>query len=490
MEDPATLHELGLREAERGNAAMAIALQRHALRSAPEHDGARRALAVASQAIRDPAVADAHFRAATAREPSIDEHHHDVGALERFVGMDEVEHLLRAALDADPAHARAHAAAGNVAARRGDRSGAMAAYALAVLLDWNDADLQLGLAQLYDTADRAADGARHLHEALARKTFYRSAAPYAARRVVLLKTAGGYLSNALLEFCIDPRRTDLDTIYLTPETAVLPELPDDVVLFNAISETEAHAATIERAIALANAQPRAVLNHPRFLRNVRRTELAARLSQVDGAGAVSAVRASRSDAIRLAFPLLMRPVDTHRGDGLERIDDAPGVAGYVARNPAAAYVLAPFVDYRSRDGYYRKYRVIVIGGVPYPYHLGISESWLVHYWRASGLMREHAWMRAEEERFLREPESVFPGWKRVFGGIAAALGLDYFGVDCTLRDDGSVLVFECDPSAFVHCREAPDDVFAYKFAYVPRIFAALDELLERNRQAGPLDEVR
>jgi glutathione synthase/RimK-type ligase-like ATP-grasp enzyme len=336
------------------------------------------------------------------------------------------------------------------------------------------------LAQLYDTADRPVDGARHLGEAVARKVAFRSNAPYAARRVLVLKTAGGYLANALLDFCIDPRRTNLDTFYVTPTTGALPDLPADGVLFNAISETEAHAATIARAIALTDAQPHAVLNPPRSLRNVRRTELAGRLLPVAGAGALPAVRASRRDPIAPAFPLLMRPVDTHRGDGLERIDDASGVAAYVARNPAEHYILTPFVDYRSHDGYYRKYRVVVVGGVPYPYHLGISETWLVHYWRAARLMRAHGWMRAEEERFLREPEAVFPAWSRVFGEIAAALGLDYFGVDCALLEDGNVLVFECDPSAFVHCREDPNDVFAYKFTYVPRIFAALDELLDRR----------
>jgi hypothetical protein len=79
---------------------------------------------------------------------------------------------------------------------------------------------------------------------------------------------------------------------------------------------------------------------------------------------------------------------------------------------------------------------------------------------------------------LREPASVFPTWTATFGAIAAALQLDYFCVDCALTPDGDVLVFECDPTAFVHCREDPDDVFAYKFAHVPAIFAALDALLD------------
>ena len=129
---------------------------------------------------------------------------------------------------------------------------------------------------------------------------------------------------------------------------------------------------------------------------------------------------------------------------------------------------------------------LVVDGVPYPYHLAIAEDWLVHYWRVTGLMEAHDWMRAEEERFLREPQRAMPAWDIAFAGIAEAIGLDYFGVDCTVLTDGTILVFECDPSAFVHCREASDGPFAYKYAYVPRIFAALDRLLDRAaaRSAG------
>jgi hypothetical protein len=87
-------------------------------------------------------------------------------------------------------------------------------------------------------------------------------------------------------------------------------------------------------------------------------------------------------------------------------------------------------------------------------------------------------MRAEEERFLREPQRVFPTWDTAFAGIAAALELDMFCVDCAVDAKGDVLVFECDPTAFVHCREDLDGPFSYKYAYVPRIFAALDALLD------------
>lgn len=93
-------------------------------------------------------------------------------------------------------------------------------------------------------------------------------------------------------------------------------------------------------------------------------------------------------------------------------------------------------------------------------------------------MKQHAWMRDEEERFLRDPRSVFGAWDTVFGEIAAAVGLDYLGVDCARNPDGSVLLFECGPGMLVHCQDAPD-LFAYKYEHVPRIFAAVDGLFER-----------
>jgi hypothetical protein len=100
--------------------------------------------------------------------------------------------------------------------------------------------------------------------------------------------------------------------------------------------------------------------------------------------------------------------------------------------------------------------------------------------RVTNVMRDNAWMRGEEECFLSRPESVFPKWESVFRDVADAIGLDYFGVDCTVTENGDVLIFECDPSAFVHCRDAVDGVFAYKYDYVPHIFSAIDDLLDER----------
>ena len=72
-----------------------------------------------------------------------------------------------------------------------------------------------------------------------------------------------------------------------------------------------------------------------------------------------------------AFPLIVRPVGSHAGNGLQKIDDAAAMAASIelARLPMA-YV-SSFVDYASPDGRWRKYRIVFLGGRPYLAHMAI-----------------------------------------------------------------------------------------------------------------------
>ena len=46
------------------------------------------------------------------------------------------------------------------------------------------------------------------------------------------------------------------------------------------------------------------------------------------------------------------------------------------------FTLTQFVDYRSEDGWYRKYRIAFVGGHPFLCHMAASEHWMVHYLNA------------------------------------------------------------------------------------------------------------
>ena len=176
----------------------------------------------------------------------------------------------------------------------------------------------------------------------------------------------------------------------------------------------------------------------------------------------------------------MRPVDRHGGRDLARVDDPPALAEHLARTNAATYDVSAFVDARGGDGFYRKYRVMFVDGEPLPYHLAIDTNWMLHYYRTP--TAGEAWMREEEARFLSDPATAFPQWSTTMPAIAAALGLDYAGIDCTIGPDGSVLVFEADTAMLVHAGDASGPL-AYKQPAVARIGTALEDLIVRRARA-------
>jgi len=100
---------------------------------------------------------------------------------------------------------------------------------------------------------------------------------------------------------------------------------------------------------------------------------------------------------------------------------------------------------------------------------------MIHYYNAE--MAEQQWMRDEEGRFLASLESVFDGPRlAALHAIAAAVDIDYFGIDCGIAPDGRVLVFEADAAMLVHCND-PIEVYPYKHEFIPRVIAAFDALL-------------
>src|SRR5208282_3727701 len=87
------------------------------------------------------------------------------------------------------------------------------------------------------------------------------------------------------------------------------------------------------------------------------------------------------EAIVDQLPLLIRPVHTQGGIGLVLARTATELAQCRAMQTGPVYV-SHFIDFRSADSWFRKYRMIFIDRKPYPYHLAISQNWMVHYYTA------------------------------------------------------------------------------------------------------------
>ncbi len=454
--------------------ASAIAFAKVALRIDEGHDGACAALEAALRQRPDPALALQRFGEALAIEPDLAAHHACYGSALPFAEIDRVRALLEDAVRLDPGLAAAHACLASALARQNHVLLAIPEYRRALDLDPKQPEAALALSELlFDIGDTAAS-ARYRSEALAQKRVYPAAAPAtrANTSVLVLNAPAPWAQNTPLEFMVDPSAAALHRLYLTSDTIDENVPPYDVV-FNAIGEAEHAHEAIARAQRFIMGQKKRAVNQPAHLWKTARPNLAGSLSNVYGCVVPRTERITRA---RLeswtAFPILARPIDTHAGRGLERLDDSDASKRYLGTHDDERFDAVPFVEYRSTDGFYRKYRVIMVDGVPYAYHLALSPDWMVHYIKTPTASVD--WMRAEEERFLRDPRSVFRNWDRTFREMAQAFELEYVGVDCTLLPDENVLVFEADTALLVHCREPAD---SYKHQYVPRIFRAVEALL-------------
>jgi glutathione synthase/RimK-type ligase-like ATP-grasp enzyme len=260
------------------------------------------------------------------------------------------------------------------------------------------------------------------------------------------------------------------------------------VVVNLVSDADNGRAILGTVQALAERIGRPVVNHPRLIAGTDRATISERLAGTAGC-LVPRTRVFSETQLRCLqdgdanadadaappFPLLARPLGTHGGEDFEKMDDCAELGRFLNRVGAGHYYVTPFVDYRSEDGYFRKYRFIFVGDKILPYHLAIDEKWKIHH--ATTPMAELSWMQDEERAFLADPWRVFGERQQsALRSIRSAIGLDYFGIDCALTPAGEVVVFEVNATMLVHGR---NESFPYKNEAVGRIRQAFHALLAR-----------
>ncbi len=363
---------------------------------------------------------------------------------------------------------------------------AKCAYSRWLEIEPESVPAHLAMYELEQIAGDNAAALRHQRQALACETLFSEIAPREQRRLLVLLAPGDWQANVPVDFLIDRQTTTLHKLYLlsTQQVQATP-VPAVDAAFMAIAESEENLVALELAQQTLSRLSIPSFNAPSRVLATGRAVLANALRNVPGllAPAVEVVCGSdvRERNFTTAFPLLIRPLGSHAGRGLKRIEQSEDLDAYLVAVEAREYYLTPFVDYRSEDGFFRKYRIIFVNGEPYPFHLAISPNWMIHYYNAP--MAEHAWMREEERRFLDDLEAVFgPPLQRALRDLAGVVQLDYFGLDCSIDRQGRLLVFEADPAMIVHANDDPA-LYAYKRPAAQRIFTAFERLIDRARSS-------
>lgn len=353
-------------------------------------------------------------------------------------------------------------------------------YRKVISLDPSHNGAPINLAAILADAGQLAEAKALRDAAYVRQNLFEKRAPDAHRTVLILFDAGR--GNLNLTHLINEQTNNLvDWMIEYADDAQLRNLPAYDVVFNAMGDPDITGDVSKPLQAFLAANRKPVLNPPDRVALTARHRLPALLSGLEGVRIPWVQRLSTSsdwpEPEPGDWPLLVRPVDTHGGVGLERLESDSALAAYRERQAGAVY-LSPFVDYRSNDGFFRKYRMIFVDREPFPYHLAISDNWLVHYYRTD--MMSAPGKQAEELAYLENPRAVL-GEKgyRAIEEIGRRLDVDYGGVDFALMPDGGILVFEANTTMLVH-PEANDGPLAHKNLYVKRIFDAFEQLLERT----------
>jgi hypothetical protein len=349
-----------------------------------------------------------------------------------------------------------------------------------------DAGVIMDLATLLLLSGQGEAGLRTQAQALAlQKLFRRPASGPDPLKLLAIVAPGDMMANTPLDFLLEGANVELTCLYVVAG-APIPAPPEHDVAFLAIGESEANRHALDAIAPLLSSWPRPVLNgDPAAIRALTRDGVAAALADAPQVLAPAAARLSHEDLAAVAagrcapcrFPLLVRPIASHAGAGLAKLDDAASIPAYLAERDEDRFYVTPFVDYAGPDGLFRKQRIVLIKGRPFIAHMAISERWMVHYLNAG--MTESAEKRAEEARFMAEFDAGFAArHAAAFAQLHARLGLDYLGLDCAETPEGRLLLFEADVAMIVHAMD-PEDPFAYKKAPMHKLFGAFEAMLRK-----------
>ncbi|HLY80991.1 MAG TPA: hypothetical protein VKQ70_16545 [Caulobacteraceae bacterium] len=352
-----------------------------------------------------------------------------------------------------------------------------------------DVGAMLDLSTLLQLAGQREQGLALQADALARERRYRRVVGTGrGPHLLALVAAGDLMASTPLDFLLSGWDGVLDLMFVAPGERATIAIPDHDIAILAVGESDANASLLDALGAAAGAWPKPMLNgDAAAIRWLGRDRAPVRLEGCAGVNAPPTLRVTRELLAALAiaplgavlpgrdFPVIVRPVDSHAGAGLERLDHPAAIAGYLERHAGELFYLSPFVDYSGPDGRFRKLRVALVGGRPYIAHMAISDHWMVHYLNAG--MAEDVAKRTEEAQMMATFDQGFAARHAgAFAAVHAAFGLDYLAMDCAEDREGRLLIFEADTAMIVHDMDPPE-LYPYKAPAMRKPFAAFQTMI-------------
>ncbi len=311
----------------------------------------------------------------------------------------------------------------------------------------------------------------------------------ATLKLLVIMAAGPLMANTPVECLLENSGIAVELLYLSPQLELPKKLPEHDLVFIAVAESDANQLVLERLSSVKWSRP--LVNKPELIAKLSRDNTYLQLEDVPNVLVPQTNRIQREalekstdleneDSVASLLEsgvgsIIIRPVDSHAGRNLSKLDSAEDLDDYLRDTPDMDFYVSYFVDFRSEEGNYKKYRVVLIDGTPYLCHMAISDHWMIHYLNAG--MSESSEKREEEAAMMDLFDQDFGArHAEAFQFIHERIGLDYLGIDCGETYDGELLIFEIDSNMVVHDMD-PVDIYPYKQPQMHKIFKAFQQML-------------
>ncbi|RMF41097.1 MAG: hypothetical protein D6754_01775 [Alphaproteobacteria bacterium] len=184
-----------------------------------------------------------------------------------------------------------------------------------------------------------------------------------------------------------------------------------------------------------------------------------------------------------ALPVILRRSGTQTGRTTRLIETREALRALCKGGLSGEFYAIAFHNLRWRGSHYRKLRLFWIDGAFHPVVCHIDRVWNVHGGNRKTEMLGNRELMNEEMRFLDNwPDYVGARNADTLHRVAEATGLEFFGVDFDLDEDGRLFVFELNPAmrhSFDHAR-----AFPYKRPHDEAVTEAFTRMVE-SRLARP-----
>jgi len=266
-------------------------------------------------------------------------------------------------------------------------------------------------------------------------------------------------------------------------------LPPHDLIVNTIACPDREPRSLATLSRFLRENPHApVINAPQDVLQTTRNGNYSRLHECQGITFPLTLRAKRRDLAAVigesgvAFPIIIRRVGTQSAVSTRKIMEPGDIAGYLDATEGDEFYAIAYIDCRFREKYYRKLRLFSIDGELYPVVCHIDSVWNVHGGNRKTLMKQNTWMQDEEKHFLEDFTAyIGANNRRLLESLHSIIKLDFYGIDFTIMNDNSILIFELNPAmrhSLVHAEALP-----YLTPYLNKISEAFEAMALRKVKA-------